>query len=50
MEADSREGVKIDSVVQRNPHLHHGVPHKGYCGVDKIPLLESSTLVFHGVS
>ena len=50
MEANSCEGVKIDPVVQSNPHLHHGVPHKGDCGVDKIPLLKLEILVVHRVS
>ena len=49
MEADSCEGVKIDPVVQSNPHLHRGIPHKGDCGVENIPLLDSSNLVVHGV-
>ena len=48
MEADSCEGVNIEPVVRRNPHLHHGVPHKGDYGVDKIPMLESATLIVHG--
>ena len=49
-ESESCEEVKIDPVVQSNPHLNHGVPCKGYCGVDNIPLPESSTLFVHGVS
>ena len=49
MEADSCEGVKIDSVVRSNPNLHRGVTHKIDCGVENIPLLKSSTLVVRGV-
>ena len=50
VEADSCEGVNIDSVIRINPHLHNGVPHKVDCGVDNFPLLDSTTLVVHGVS
>ena len=50
MEADSCEGVKIDPVVRSNPYLHCGVTHKVDCGVDKIPLIKSATLIVHGVS
>ena len=50
MEAESCEWVKIDPFIQSNPHMHRGVPHKGDCGVDEIPLLELATLVVHGVS
>ena len=47
---DSFEGFKIVPVVRSNTHLHNGDTHKGDCGVDKIPLLQSATLVINGVS
>ena len=47
---DSCEGFKIEPVVRSNTHLHNGDTHKGDCGVDKIPLLQSATLVINGVS
>ena len=50
MKAYSCEGVKIDPVVRSNPHLPRGVPRKFDCGIDKIPLPYSATLVIHGVS
>ena len=50
MEADFCEGVKIEPAVQINPHLYRSVTHKGDFGVENIPLIDSSTLVFHGVS
>ena len=50
MESDSCEGVNIETVVRINQHMHRGVTLKGDCGVDKIPLIESATLVVHRVS